>query len=157
MTSTRLRSCVPITPIQEVIVARFKQAGMVRFFAPMIVAKEATKYMSPGPELSITLTAGMNADRPTPGFTVIGSYAGGLHSMVKGLALDMKPIRVNATSPGPVATKLSGPGPVDVKLGDVSGSAEEKRIYEDGQDVGDGHVRERGGCCKCIHVCVEGS
>lgn len=37
---------------------------------------------------------------------MLGSYAGGHHTMARGLALDMKPIRVNAVSPGAVDTPL---------------------------------------------------
>lgn len=41
-----------------------------------------------------------------PGWSVVGAYAGGLHSMVRNLALDLKPIRVNGVSPGAVDTEL---------------------------------------------------
>jgi len=93
-------------PLQDATLAKIKQAGMVRFFAPIIVAKEAAKYLSPGPKSSITLTTGAVSERPIPGWAVVGAWAGGLHAMMRGLALDLKPVRVNLISPGTVDTEM---------------------------------------------------
>jgi len=41
-----------------------------------------------------------------PNWTVVAAYAGGLHSMTRNLALDLKPVRVNLISPGLVDTEL---------------------------------------------------
>lgn len=82
------------------------QAGMVRFFAPLLVAKYAAKYLNGGPKSTITLTTGAVSERPIPNWSVVGSYATGLHGMTRGLALDLKPIRVNLISPGAVDTEL---------------------------------------------------
>ena len=38
----------------------------------------------------------------------MASYASGLHGMTRGLALDLKPIRVNLVSPGGLETELWG-------------------------------------------------
>ena len=72
----------------------------------MIVAKHALTHLAPGPRSSITLTTGSSAEKPRPGWSVPVSYGGGLISMARGLALDMKPIRVNIISPGAVDTEL---------------------------------------------------
>ncbi|KAJ9611373.1 hypothetical protein H2200_004557 [Cladophialophora chaetospira] len=93
-------------PLQEVDLAFMKQAGMVRFFAPFFVAKEAVKHMNPSLSSSITITTGSVSEKPLPDWTVVGSYASGLHGMVRGLALDVKPVRVNLISPGGVKTEL---------------------------------------------------
>lgn len=85
---------------------KIKQAGMVRFFAPMIVAKNAVKHLNAGPESSIILTTGSVSERPRPDWSVVGSFATGLHGMNRGLALDLAPIRVNLISPGGVETEL---------------------------------------------------
>lgn len=38
--------------------------------------------------------------------TVVGSYAAGLYGLVRGLALELKPVRVNLVQPGRLATDL---------------------------------------------------
>ncbi|KAF2139061.1 uncharacterized protein K452DRAFT_328396 [Aplosporella prunicola CBS 121167] len=94
------------TPLRETSFAQMKQTGLVRFFGPLIAAKEAAKYLVSGPASSFTITSGSVAERPLPDWAVVGSFAGGLASMARGLALDLKPIRVNLINPGVVDTEL---------------------------------------------------
>ncbi|KAK3305189.1 uncharacterized protein B0T15DRAFT_531575 [Chaetomium strumarium] len=82
------------------------QAGQIRFFAPLLAAKFIPRYVRPSRESSYTITTGSISERPMPDWSVIGSFAGGHHSMVRNLALDLRPIRVNGVSPGPVDTEL---------------------------------------------------
>ena len=63
-------------------------------------------YLKPGPHSSFTITTGVVSQKPIPNWTVVASYAGGLHAMVRNLALDLKPTRVNLISPGAVDTEL---------------------------------------------------
>ncbi|KIY02506.1 uncharacterized protein Z520_00971 [Fonsecaea multimorphosa CBS 102226] len=93
-------------PFGEVDFAFMKQAGMVRFFAPFFVAKEAVPYLTAGPASSITLTTGSVSEKPLPNWAVVSSYASGLYGMTRSLALDLKPVRVNLISPGGVDTEL---------------------------------------------------
>lgn len=86
--------------------AFIKKAGMVRFFAPMLLAKHLPSHIRPGPDSSFTITTGMVSEKPLPGWTVVGSYATGLQGLGRQLALDLKPLRVNVVSPGPVETEL---------------------------------------------------
>ena len=95
-----------VVPLSDVSVPQIKKTGMVRFFAPLIIAKHAQKYLSPGPKSSITLSTGAVSQRPIANWTVVASFATGLHGMTRGLALDMAPIRVNLVSPGAVDTEL---------------------------------------------------
>lgn len=95
-----------VKSVAETDFAFFKQAGMVRFFAPFFVAKHAVKYLSGGPKSSITLTTGAICERPMPDWTVINAYMTGMTGMTRNLALDLKPIRVNIVSPGAVNTEL---------------------------------------------------
>ncbi len=94
------------TPIHEATLEGIQKAGMVRFFAPLLVAKYASKYLSAGPASSLTLTTGSASQRPIAGWSVPASYGGGLHSMTRNLAVDLAPIRVNLISPGAVETPL---------------------------------------------------
>lgn len=98
-----------IVPIQEVSFQQLKQLGMVRFFAPTLVAKTAMKYLEKSNTSSITLTTGSSSEKPIPGWSTIEGYMTGLQGLTKGLALDLKPIRVNIVSPGAVDTELWAP------------------------------------------------
>jgi len=93
-------------PIQEITFENIQRAGQVRFFAPLLVAKVGSKYLSPGPTSSIVLTSGTVAEHPVPNWSIVAGYAAGLHGMTRNLALDLKPIRVNLVSPGLVDTEL---------------------------------------------------
>jgi NAD(P)-dependent dehydrogenase (short-subunit alcohol dehydrogenase family) len=93
-------------PIKESTYESIIRAGQVRFFAPLLVAKVGSKYLNPGPESSIVLTTGNVAEHPIPNWSVVASYAAGLHGMTRNLALDLKPIRVNIVSPGAIDTEL---------------------------------------------------
>ncbi len=52
------------------------------------------------------LTTGSVAEKPIPRWSIVASYAAGLHGMVRNLAIDMKPVRVNLVSSGVVDTEL---------------------------------------------------
>ncbi|RDW66861.1 tropinone reductase-like protein 3 [Coleophoma crateriformis] len=93
-------------PLAEISLDKIIAAGQVRFFAPLLVAKVGSRYLSAGPESSIILTTGLVSEHPNPNWSVIASYAAGLHGMTRNLALDLKPIRVNCVSPGLVDTNL---------------------------------------------------
>ncbi|KAL2421394.1 Short-chain dehydrogenase/reductase phqE [Exophiala dermatitidis] len=95
------------TPLDQVTIDSAKQVGMVRFFGAVMVAKHGAPLLNPGPASSITFTTGMTAEKPMGvGWTVISGVASGLFGLVRGLALELKPIRVNLVSPGTVVTEL---------------------------------------------------
>jgi len=93
-------------PLQDATYETIIKAGQVRFFAPLLVAKVGSKYLNKSPESSIVLTTGSVAERPIDDWSIVASYASGLHGMTRNLALDLKPIRVNLVSPGFVDTEL---------------------------------------------------
>ncbi|ESZ89517.1 hypothetical protein SBOR_10099 [Sclerotinia borealis F-4128] len=93
-------------PLKDSTLESIQKAGQVRFFAPLLVAKVGSRYLSEGPQASITLTTGATADKPLEGWSVITSFAAGLHGMARGLAVDLAPVRVNVVSPGAVRTEL---------------------------------------------------
>lgn len=76
-----------IHPIAEADFQFIEKAGMVRFFAPLLVAKHAARHLTPGPASSITLTTGSVSERPEAGWAVVNSFATGVHSMARGLFL----------------------------------------------------------------------
>jgi NAD(P)-dependent dehydrogenase (short-subunit alcohol dehydrogenase family) len=62
------------------------------------------------PDASIVILGGMARDRPYPGSTSISMINGGVSSMVRTLAIELAPVRVNAVHPGAVGDSpaLSG-------------------------------------------------
>ncbi|KAL1967360.1 hypothetical protein VTN77DRAFT_3144 [Rasamsonia byssochlamydoides] len=96
-------------PIQDIDLAFIRQAGQVRFMAPLLVAKLAPRFLKPSYTSSLILTTGAVSQKPIANWSVIASYATGLHGMTRNLALDLKPLRVNLVSPGAVDTELWGP------------------------------------------------
>ncbi|PVH86283.1 NAD(P)-binding protein [Cadophora sp. DSE1049] len=89
-------------PLSSITLPSLIAAGQIRFFAPLIVAKIGSKYLTPDPESSIVLTMGAVGERPTKDWSVIASYAAGLHGMTRNLALDLRPVRVNCVLTGRV-------------------------------------------------------
>ncbi len=123
-----------VVPIQEATYESIISAGQVRFFAPLLVAKVGSRYLNAGPQSSIVLTTGSVGQRPMPNWSILAGYTSGLHGMTRNLALDLKPIRVNVVSPGPVATQLW----------DVMGEEGKKKHFEGMADkFPTGHVGKR--------------
>jgi NAD(P)-dependent dehydrogenase (short-subunit alcohol dehydrogenase family) len=56
-----------------------------------------------GPEASILLFGGLAKDRPYPGSTTVSTVNGAVSTMIRTLALELAPVRVNAIHPGIVA------------------------------------------------------
>ncbi|KAK5798378.1 hypothetical protein VI817_004668 [Penicillium citrinum] len=62
--------------------------------------------MNQVPENSVTLTSGAHRHKPDPGWSAMNGYLGAVETMMKGLAVDLKPLRVNVVSPGAVITEV---------------------------------------------------
>lgn len=97
---------IKVTPVAEATVEDIQTAGVVRFTAPLMLAKVAPAYLAPGPSSSLTLTSGTNSTKPIPGWTILAAWGAGVEGMGRGLARDLAPMRVNVVSPGSVHTEL---------------------------------------------------
>jgi NAD(P)-dependent dehydrogenase (short-subunit alcohol dehydrogenase family) len=73
---------------------------------------------------SITYTSGIAAYRPMPGGALAAITNGALESMVRALALELAPIRVNTVSPGwvdtPIWDNLAAPKVKQARLAEVA-------------------------------------
>ncbi|KAJ4316935.1 hypothetical protein N0V94_005205 [Neodidymelliopsis sp. IMI 364377] len=80
----------------------------VRFIAPGIVAKllSTGKYMPQDVNSSFTLTGGTNTHKPYPGWTYVAAVGASIEGLVRGLAVDLKPIRTNVVVPGAIHSEL---------------------------------------------------
>ncbi|CAO2652161.1 Nn.00g004440.m01.CDS01 [Neocucurbitaria sp. VM-36] len=111
-----------VIKLEDMTMKNVLQAGQVRFFAPLLLAKFLPRYLNNSYKSSYTITTGVIADRPIPNWSAIATYAGGQHAMVRNLALDLKPIRVNGVGPGVVDTELwKMPQEEKEKLMEISG------------------------------------
>ncbi|KAJ4375896.1 hypothetical protein N0V83_001174 [Neocucurbitaria cava] len=95
-----------VIKLEDMTMQKILQAGQIRFFAPLLLAKYLPKYLNNTYKSSYTITSGTIAEKPIPNWSAIAPYAGGQHAMVRNLALDLKPIRVNGIGPGVVDTEL---------------------------------------------------
>jgi NAD(P)-dependent dehydrogenase (short-subunit alcohol dehydrogenase family) len=76
----------------------------VRFWGALAAVKHGSKQLTEGG--SITLTNGMIAHRPRKGTPISTAMAGSIEHLVRGLAVDLAPIRVNAVCPGLIHTEV---------------------------------------------------
>lgn len=105
---------LPLKPISEISPAYIQAAGTVRFIAPLILAKLIPTYMVPSADSSFTITSGVIATKPSPGWVITAAYSGAQEALMRGLAVDLAPVRVNCVSPGSVKTELLSGMPDEV-------------------------------------------
>ncbi|MGM4982270.1 MULTISPECIES: SDR family oxidoreductase [Rhizobium] len=75
-----------------------------KFYGPLLLAKYGVPVLSPAG--SITFTSGIAAYRPAARGSVVAAVNAGLEGLVRALAVEVAPIRVNAVSPGWVDTPI---------------------------------------------------
>jgi len=73
-----------------------------KFWAQYLCAKLAAPHIAPGG--SITLFGGGAARRPVKAMTVLAAVQAAIEGLVRGMALDLAPVRVNAVAPGRIAS-----------------------------------------------------
>jgi NAD(P)-dependent dehydrogenase (short-subunit alcohol dehydrogenase family) len=84
--------------------AQARSAFELRYFGALGAVTAAVPKIRPGG--SVVLTTGAAGDRPGPGWSVAASVCGAMDSLVRALAVELAPIRVNAVKPGVVRTPL---------------------------------------------------
>jgi len=89
-------------PLAELDLAAASGLFGVRFWGALAVVKHAQKTLAA--DGSITLTDGTIAHRPTKGSAISTAMAGAVEHLVRGLAVELAPIRVNAVCPGLIRT-----------------------------------------------------
>jgi NAD(P)-dependent dehydrogenase (short-subunit alcohol dehydrogenase family) len=81
------------------------QAGFsIRFWGAMLAVKYAMPHIAP--DGSVTLTGGVLAHRPQKGSALSTAIAGAAEHLMRGLAVDLAPVRVNLVAPGLIATDV---------------------------------------------------
>lgn len=97
---------VTVSPLDSVNGETIIEAAHFRMVVPILVAKYAAKYLPKERQSSYTITNGSAGEKPGPNWSVTAYFCGGAVSLVKGLAVDMAPVRVNCVQPGYVDTPL---------------------------------------------------
>ncbi|KAM0207797.1 hypothetical protein ACHAQD_011882 [Fusarium lateritium] len=85
--------------IQDLSVEDIQPANK-RLEVMLLLAKVSSRHLPLSRHASLTFTSGSVADQPHPGCSVLAYMAQGTLGLVRGLALDMKPVRVNVVEPG---------------------------------------------------------
>lgn len=93
---------VKIGPVREIPFDVAQESFNSKYWGFYRVARAAK--IRPGGSLSVI--AGFLATRPAAGRALMGSINGAIESLVQGLALELRPARVNALSPGVVQTEM---------------------------------------------------
>lgn len=104
---------ISIKPVGDLSIENIQRMGNVRFYAPLLLGGLASKYMKPSNKSSITLTSGSMVYRPLAGWTATVAYGSGTEGIMRGLAVDLRPIRVNVVSPGAIKTEMFDTIPED--------------------------------------------
>ncbi|MFF0257025.1 SDR family oxidoreductase [Micromonospora zamorensis] len=84
--------------------AAARTAFDLRYFGSLSAVNAALPYLLPGG--SVTLTTGTANHRPSAGWSVAASITGAIDALVRALAVELAPIRVNAVSAGVIRSPL---------------------------------------------------
>ncbi|MFD1676448.1 SDR family oxidoreductase [Alicyclobacillus fodiniaquatilis] len=98
-----------------------KTAFDSKFWGQYITARAVVPYLTNTG--SITLTSGVYGVRPPKGASTLASINSAVDGLVRGLAVDLAPVRVNVVSPGIVDTPIYAGMPSDQRQQMFSGIA----------------------------------
>ncbi|OBQ73303.1 SDR family oxidoreductase [Mesorhizobium erdmanii] len=108
-----------------------------KLFGPLLLAKHGAPRLSASG--SMTFVSGIAAYRPAPRGSVVAAVNAALEGLVRALAVELAPIRVNAVSPGWVDTEIWAQVAGDRKAETLTAMAERLPVGRIGQpgDVAD--------------------
>ena len=105
--------------LNDITAADVHKLSQVRFIGMLLTAKLAPHYMHQTNQSSITSTSGVGGVKPAPNWSSVAGWGSAKEGMARGLAVDLKPIRVNIVSPGAIETEI---------LDSFGGEAEKQQI-----------------------------
>ncbi|KAF4991487.1 hypothetical protein FGRMN_7798 [Fusarium graminum] len=98
-----------LVPLKEASAEHVLKIAQVRYTAALILAKYLAddRYVAAGPGISLTLTAGSGSTKPFGrDWTLVAGMGAGMEGLVRGLAIDLAPVRVNLVILGLVETDM---------------------------------------------------
>jgi NAD(P)-dependent dehydrogenase (short-subunit alcohol dehydrogenase family) len=93
---------IVIGPFAELPDQAFREFFEAKFWGQYRAIRAALPYLSKSG--SITLLSGYLYRKPTPGFSAFAAVNGAIEALVKVLAVELAPVRINALAPGQVDT-----------------------------------------------------
>jgi NAD(P)-dependent dehydrogenase (short-subunit alcohol dehydrogenase family) len=105
---------------KDLLVANVKSEFEGKFWGQYLAAQHAAKVLPA--HGSITFMSGAYSQRPVPGASSLAAVQGAIEGLVRGLAVDLAPLRVNAVSPGLTDTPL---------IRGIFGDAVSEKLYAD--------------------------
>ncbi|MGV9213224.1 SDR family oxidoreductase [Micromonospora sp. RB23] len=93
--------------------AAARAAFNLRYFGSLAAVHAALPHLRPGG--SITLTTGTANHRPNAGWSVVAGITGAIDALVRSLAVELAPVRVNAVSAGVIRSPLWDTLPDDTR------------------------------------------
>lgn len=108
-----------------------------KFFGPLLLAKHGAPRLAA--QGSLTFTSGVAAYRPAARGSVVAAINAALEGLVRALAVELAPLRVNAVSPGWVDTPIWADVAGDAKDATLAAMAERLPVGRVGQpaDIAD--------------------
>lgn len=97
-----------VPKIAETTTEDINHVLQLRAFSSSILAKviAGTTYLRRSANSSLTFTNGVNGHRPVEGWALPAMASASLEGLIRGLAVDLAPLRVNLVSAGPIAIEL---------------------------------------------------
>jgi NAD(P)-dependent dehydrogenase (short-subunit alcohol dehydrogenase family) len=90
--------------IGETDIDKARQFFNLRFWGAFTAVKYGAPHINPGG--SVSLTSGNASIRPGKGWTIAAGICGAMEGLVRALAVELSPIRVNSVMPGVVRSNL---------------------------------------------------
>jgi NAD(P)-dependent dehydrogenase (short-subunit alcohol dehydrogenase family) len=94
-----------VEKITDVTVAQVQHYGQVRFVSVLMIAKLAPRYIHRSSTSSVTFTGGISSTKPPNGWSTLVGWNCAKEAMVRGLAVDLAPLRFNLVAPGAIDTE----------------------------------------------------
>ncbi|MEV7599444.1 SDR family oxidoreductase [Kitasatospora sp. NPDC089797] len=93
-----------LAPLDALDLDAARRFFALRYFSALDAVRAAAPRLRPGG--SVTLTSGTAGRRPGPGWSVAAGICGAIEALVRALAVELAPLRVNAVRAGMVRTPL---------------------------------------------------
>lgn len=97
-----------VRPVAQADLKYLVKSAQMPVFVSILLAKVGPSFLREGYGSSIILTSGQVGEKPMPGYSVLAAYAAAQLGLVRNLAIDLAPRRVNLVSPGATETELWG-------------------------------------------------
>jgi NAD(P)-dependent dehydrogenase (short-subunit alcohol dehydrogenase family) len=121
-------------------VANVKEAFDSKFWGQYLTARAAVPYLDNAG--SITFTSGVYGVRPAKGASTLAAINSAIEGLVRGLSVDLSPIRVNVVSPGIVNTPVYSGIPEEQRKAMFTGVAQQLlvKLVAEPEDIAQTYV-----------------